>query len=198
MFLNKTQLKKLIKGSFNHEGLFVGRIYNGLVIAGGTWITWAGDGYIPNWVKAAVMEYTGELPGIGHAFKAKKNEPIQYEVADNTLYDLPSMAVKCCTAYTVTPVIVENKYGTEIRMLQRVSDREIRPLPEDAYRLIDLSELVDENAPIGPMSTDDHSMLVLWKNEFSAYACMMFYDTTGDVKDVMEAVRRVDFCGEGR
>ena len=50
MFLNKTKLKQLIKSSFRWEGLTVGRVYEGLVVAGGRWITWTEDGYIPNWL----------------------------------------------------------------------------------------------------------------------------------------------------
>ncbi len=81
MFLNKTQFKKWVKDAFKGGGLTVGRVYGGLVICGGTWTIWTEEGYVPNWVKATVMEYAGELPKAGYVFKAKKDNPVQYEIA---------------------------------------------------------------------------------------------------------------------
>ena len=178
MFLNKTKLKQLIKSSFRWEGLTVGRIYGGLVVAGGTWITWTEDGYIPNWLKAAVMEYTGELPKQGCVFKAKKDEPIQYEIADNDFYDLPEMKRKCRFAYTVTPVVIKDQHS----------------------QIIDLSELGDENAPSGPASVSESGGILLYKNEHSAYAFTPLDGVRDDVREIMDAVFAIDFSkiGEGR
>ena len=163
MFLNKTKLKQLIKSSFRWEGLTVGRIYGGLVVAGGTWITWTEDGYIPNWLKAAVMEYTGELPKQGCAFKAKKDEPIQYEIADNDFYDLPEMKRKCIFAYTVTPVVIKDQHY-QVRLLQQNTSGGILAVPETCCEIIDLSELGDENAPSGPASVSESGGILLYKN----------------------------------
>ena len=141
MFLNKTKVKQLIKSYFRWEELTVGRIYDGLVVAGGRWITWTEDGYIPNWIKAAVMEYTGELPKQGCVFKAKKDEPIQYEIAENSLYDLPEMKRKCRYAYIVTPVVIKDQHS-QVRLLQQNTSGSILAVPETCCEIIDLSELV--------------------------------------------------------
>lgn len=197
MFLNKTMLKKMIKSSFKWEGLVVGRIYGGLVVAGGTWITWTEDGYIPNWLKAAVMEYTGELPKQGCVFKAKKNEPIQYEIADNQLYDLPEMKKRCRYSFTVTPVVVRNQFSS-VRLFQQNSSKEMLAVPETFFEMIDLSELGEENAPTGPASVSASGEILLYKNEHSAYAFTPLCGTQDKVTKIMDTVSTIDFNEEGK
>lgn len=197
MFLNKTMLKKMIKSSFKWEGLVVGRIYDGLVVAGGTWVTWTEDGYIPNWLKAAVMEYKGELPKQGCVFKAKKDEPIQYEIADNQLYDLPEMKKRCRYSYTVTPVVVRNQYAS-VRLFQQNSSKEMLAVPETFFEMIDLSELGEENAPAGPASASASGGILLYKNEHSAYAFTPLCGTQDKTTKIMDTVSTIDFSEEGK
>ena len=197
MFLNKTMLKKLIKSSFKWEGLTVGRIYGGLVVAGGTWVIWTEDGYIPNWLKAAVMEYTGELPKRGCAFKAKKDEPIQYEIADNAWYDLPSMHQKAIYAYEVTPVVIKGKGERELRVLQQNgSSMQMLAVPENMYEVIDPRELGEENAPAGPASTLPAGGVLIYKNEHSAYAFSASDGMSDMAKRIIDSVGTIDF-GKG-
>ena len=197
MFLNKTMLKKMIKSSFKWEGLVVGRIYGGLVVAGGTWITWTEEGYIPNWLKAAVMEYTGELPKQGCVFKAKKNEPIQYEIADNQLYDLPEMKKRCRYSFTVTPVVVRDQFSS-VRLFQQNSSKGMLAVPETFFEMIDLSELGEENAPTGPASISASGEILFYKNEHSAYAFMPPCGTQDKVTKIMDTVSTIDFSEEGK
>lgn len=60
MFLNKTLIKKMVKRAFQKEGLITGQIYEGLVISNGNWVSWTRSGAAPNWLKAAIMEHTGD------------------------------------------------------------------------------------------------------------------------------------------
>lgn len=195
MFLNKTLLKKTIKHSFRWEGLTVGRICGGFVVAGGTWVTWTEDGYIPNWLKAAVMEFTGELPQQERVFRAKKDEPIQYEIADDTIYDLPSLFQRSRFAYAVTPVVVKGKFG-EIRILQQNSTLNPLGIQEKFYEMIDLSELGEENAPAGPSSMNAEGSIMIYKNEHSAYAFCPVDGTTDVVRKVMGQIGMIDFNEE--
>lgn len=197
MFLNKAMLKKQIKSSFKWEGLIVGRIYGGLVIAGGHWITWTEDGYIPNWLKAAVMEYTGELPKQEYAFKAKKDEPIQYEIADNDYYDLPGMYKRAVYAYKVTPVIIERGGYDALRVLQQSNTMKMLAIHEDKYKMIDLKELGDENPPSGPASISPNGGILVYKNEHSAYAFTSQTDVQGTEEKIMEHVKIINFSEEG-
>lgn len=195
MFLNKTLLKKFIKSSFKWEGLVVGRVYGGLVVAGATWVIWTEDGYIPNWLKAAVIEYTSELPQQECIFKAKKDEPIQYEIADNNYYNLPERARQCRFAYTVTPIVINSKYSS-IRIVQQNSTTNMFAVPEKYYEVIDLSELGEENAPVGPSSLDRNSPMMIYKNEHSAYAFMKVNDLHDITEKIMKCIDSINF-GEG-
>ncbi len=195
MFLNKTILKKFIKASFRKEGLVVGRIYGGLVVAGGTWSTWTEDGYVPNWLKAAVMEYTGELPDKERVFKAKKDEPIQYEIADNQFYNLPEAYRRCRTSYTVTPIVVKDRYYA-VRLLQQDAAKRMTAVQEIYHEIIDLSELEDENAPGRPVSLSENSSILIYKNEHSAYAFAVLDGMADIVREIAEHVDVIDFRGE--
>lgn len=195
MFLNKTLLKKMIKHSFQWEGLTVGRIYGGLVVAGGTWITWTKDGYVPNWLKAAVMEFTGELPQQECAFRAKKDEPLQYEIADNSLYDLPEVFLKSRFAFTVTPVVVTGKY-VETRILQQDRTMGTIGVNEEFCKVIDLRELEGENAPAGPSSTGAEGHMLIYKNEHSAYAFFPKDGANDVTRKVMERIGSINFSKE--
>lgn len=196
MFLNKTLLKKMIKHSFRREGLTVGRIYGGLVVAGGNWITWTEDGYVPNWLKAAVMEFTGELPQKECVFRAKKDEPLQYEIADNALYDLPALFRQSRVVYTVTPVVIKGKYS-EVRILKQNQTIKMIGINEGFYKAIDLSELGDENAPTGPSSISLDGGFLIYKNEFSAYAFMPLDGVNDITRMIMERIDTIDFSEEG-
>ena len=74
MFLNKTVFKKWIKEAYNSGILVVGRVFDGLVLAGSHWIVWADEEHVPNWVKAAVIEHVGHLPSEGTMIQYGKGE----------------------------------------------------------------------------------------------------------------------------
>lgn len=187
MFLNKTRLKKWVKDAYNRSGLIVGRVYGGLVVSGGTWITWTMDGYVPNWAKAAVMEYTGELPKPGCVFKAKKDEPIQYEIAENDLLNLPEVYQKAKVPFIVTPIVYDDKWN-EYRFVQNRDLSTIYAVSTYLYDVLDLRELGEESRPTGPVATSDSGDMLLWKNEQSALAIFKMNissDTVG-VMDILE------------
>lgn len=195
MFLNKTILKKLIKASFRKEGLVVGRICEGFVVAGGEWVTWTEDGYIPNWLKAVVMEYTGELPKQGCVFRAKKDEPIQYEISDNDFYNLPEMYRRCRYAYTVTPVVISDKYSS-IRLIQQDSTKRMLAVQEIYHEIIDLSELGSENAPGKPGTVGEIGYILIYKNEHSAYGFIPLDGMRDDVREIAEHIELINFSEE--
>lgn len=192
MFLNKTQFKKMIKTSFNSSGIRVGNVYDGLVLAGSHWITWTESGSIPNWVKAAIMEYTGELPAPGTMFKAKKKEPIQYEIPDQSYYNLPEYYLAARTPLIVTPVVIDNIYG-QYRLMQFVVSKKIILVPDQLFETIDLAELEDESAPVGPCTISEESDLLVWKNECSAFAFVKCRDFSGKEDEAVKLLQQIKF-----
>lgn len=165
MFLNKTQFKKWIKTAYNNRYLKIGMVYDGLVLSNGYWITWTDENYIPNWLKAAIMEYTGELPENGKLFRAAKGEPVQYEIEINEYFNLPRKFMECTVAFKETPVI----HGI-YRLLQCTHTQEIIGIPEDIYSILDYKELEEESRPSGPSAADVYGDILMWKNETSALA----------------------------
>lgn len=195
MFVNKTRFRKLVKEAFNSGyGLIVGKVYGGLVVCGGTWTTWTEEGYVPNWVKAAVMEHTGELPKEGHVFRAKKDEPIQYEIADNRYFDLPGTFMRAKNPFTVTPMVYDNKWK-HFRFLQNDATKEIIAVQSYLYELLDMKELGEENRPVGPSAETRSGGVLIWKNEHSAVAICKL-DISGDSLDVMELLAEYEFKKE--
>lgn len=194
MFLNKTRFKKLVKDAFNSGGLQVGQIYGGLVISGGYWITWTQDGYVPNWVKAALMEYTGEMPREGYLFKAKRDEPIQYEISENEMLNLPEMFMKAKVLFTETPIVYDEKWK-QYRFLQNSATQEIIAVNTYLYDVLDMKELGEENRPVGPSSLGNSGNMLIWKNEHSALA-MFKMDITDKNIAVMGLLSEHDFGKE--
>ena len=169
MFLNKTMFKRWIKDSFHHEGLVVGRIYGGLVLSGRNWVTWTEDGSVPNWLKAAIMEHVGELPGQGQVFKAKNDEVQQYEISENPFLNLPERYKEAKLPFVVTPIIYNTKWKN-FRLVQCRASGELIPIPAEFYDIIDIKEIGGDEYPVGPSSRNDDGDVLIWKNETSALA----------------------------
>ena len=169
MFLNKTMFKKWIKTAFRSNGLIVGRIYDGLVLQGGSWATWTQEGYVPNWLKAAIMEHTGELPEIGQVFRAKKDEVSQYEISENPCLNLPERYREAKVPFVVIPVIYGSKWRN-YRLFQCQQTGEVIPVYSEYYNIIDVRELEGEEWPIGPSAKDQKGNVLIWRNEVSALA----------------------------
>lgn len=164
MFLNKTKFKKMMKEAYNGGGLRVGRIYDGLVISSGTWISWTREGDIPNWLKAAVIELAGELPEEGDMFQVSFSDGMQYQIKDNPIYDLPGRFRESHFAFTDTKVTQEG-----IRFFQNKQNGNIIAVNEKFASLIDLKELQGENPPMGPVSAIGKGDSLIYKNEESAF-----------------------------
>lgn len=188
MFLNKTKFKKMMKEAYNGGGLKVGRIYDGLVISSGTWISWTREGDIPNWLKGAVMELTGELPEEGDLFQASYSDGIQYQIKENPIYDLPSRFRESHFAFTDTKVTREG-----IRFFQNKQDMGIIAVNEKFASLIDLKELQGENPPMGPVSDIGKGDFLIYKNEESAFCFGRLSVSNSQTMEVMNVLGSISF-----
>lgn len=169
MFLNKTMFKRWIKDSFHRGGLVVGKIYGGLVLSGHGWVAWTEEGSIPNWLKAAIMEHVGELPGQGQVFKAKNDEVQQYEISENPFLNLPERYKEAKFPFVVTPIIY-NTTWMDFRLVQCRASGELIPIPSACYDIIDIKEIGSDGYPMGPSSRDENGSVLIWKNDTSALA----------------------------
>lgn len=188
MFLNKTKFKKMMKEAYNRGGLKVGRIYDGLVLSSGTWISWTRDGDVPNWLKGAVMELTGELPEEGDLFQASCADGIQYQIKDNPIYDLPGRFRESHFTFTDTKVTREG-----IRFFQNKQDRGIIAVNEKFASLIDLKELQGENPPMGPVSAIGKGDSLIYKNEESAFCFGRLEPSSEQTVELMDMLEAIEF-----
>lgn len=205
MFLNKAIFKKWIKEAYSHGGLRVGRVFDGFVLAGSHWGVWADEDEMPNWVKAAVIEYAGKLPEEGKVFRVQKDELEQYLIADDYM-DLPSRFLEAKIPYTVTPIVYGGKYNA-YRLLQDKRTLRIITLPEELYSVIDFSNLgkndknpngAAENRPAGPVAASPSAGIVYWKNEQSALALCTALTGDGKANETISLLSEIDFGEEGK
>lgn len=188
MFLNRTKFKKMMKEAYNGGGLRVGRIYDGLVLSSSTWISWTREGDIPNWLKGAVMELTGELPEEGDLFQASYTDGIQYQVKENPIYNLPGRFRESHFAFTDTKVTREG-----IRFFQNKQNREIIAVNEKFASLIDLKELQGENPPMGPVSAIGKGDFLIYKNEESAFCFGRLESSNEQTVELMDLLEEIEF-----
>lgn len=191
MFVNKTKFKRMIKEAYNGSGLTVGMIYEGLVIWSGQWATWTKEGYVPNWVKAAVMEYTGELPERGNVFQAKKEHPLQYEISENKYFDLPTIFQKSKCPFNATPMIYDEGWK-QYRFLQNNRTKDIVAVNMALYDVLDMKELEQESHPYGPCAESDEGNVLLWRNENSVLAMRKSQITSENIP-AMDLLKQYDF-----
>lgn len=189
MFLNKTQLKKNIKNAVRNGGLVVGSVYDGLVLSSGYWIVWTEESCVQNWLKAAVVEYTGGLPDKEIIFKAMRNEPLQYEVAENPFYDLPSRFRESHYSFSDTNIIVDGN----LHLFQEKDTSNIICMPECFIEMFDFSELQGDNRPMGPVSANRQGDVLIWKNENAAYAVCRIATSKDKTLEILGKLREIKF-----
>lgn len=197
MFLNKTKFKRLVKEAWNADTLKVGCIYDGVVVCGGKWIVWVDGGYMPNWAKAILIEFIGEMPEYGTfwTYGKRYDKAPQRNLEINQYLDLPYLFRQAKVAYVVTPIVFWSRWF-QIRLIQHRESGEFIALDEDLYSLIDLSQMeADEAAPVGAAAMSKGSGALYWKNDVCAL-CLITMDGVDDcVKETMKKLEAVDFGG---
>ena len=167
MFLNITEFKKFLKLAYKGSGLIVGSIDEHLVLmnASGTWGIQITDGFIPNKLKAAMVELIGDLPEKGEVLNYQP-EGIQSEM-DLSQFDF-YVKWKQARDYAVqTPFILRYAH-TEYILLQIHSTMELRPINRVFTDLISIKDLdhAVESMPGRPCYLDS---VLYWKNDTMIY-----------------------------
>ena len=197
MFLHMPTWKKIIKQAFNAERLVVGNRDGFLFVKTDHTSVWFPDFEVPNKVKGAVMELTGELPDAGEIFQAGKNG-LQYEVPWLEHYNLKKMQEAMRKRYVVTPVLLGDKYQM-LHFLQQADDKTVIHTIDEAYlKLLDPAELDHvhgEGEIAGPYGAEGNEMFY-WKTDFCVLFICGISLYQGISRAVQEAIRTVDFEGD--
>ena len=150
MFIGTSVLKKHMKKAYDTGFLHIGNKEEGLYICTGHIAVWIDNEYIPNKVKALVMEFAGTMPDTDAVFKVSKAEPIpQYEL-DQEIFYLSNMWNRYKIPCTRTKVHLDLCGLHEV--FQNNGTKTLYIVPDTYLDLIDLGEIdYDyENLPTGP------------------------------------------------
>ena len=195
MFLHTPTFKKLLKASWKNGGITVGRLDSfSLFVVGDYWVTWFDYTSIPNRIRAAIIEYTGELPEVGEIFTAKVNEPNQHEMPFKSQYDVHKSWQQAKNPLIATPVVISSHYAN-LRLFQDSNGRLV-PVTTLYDDLIDYREREEgEGSIIGPSMPQncDKGGVLYWYSDLCILGIMSSYIENGNSLKAVEALSTVNF-----
>lgn len=179
MFLNITEFKKFLKTAYKGSGLIVGVLDGNLILTNSSriWGVQVDGDYIPNKLKAALVELIGDLPEEGEVLNYTQDAAqTEMDLGDFDFYD---MWMRAQDFAAKSPIVLKNDYGEYVLMQVR-STMEMRPLYRDFLDIIsakDLEHAVEE-MPVRPSFRNG---VLYWKNDTTIYwAC------TSKIQDAYE------------
>ena len=182
MFIKTTQFKRMLKEAYTGAGIEVYNTGDELRIGGGYWMITVKAGKINKENLAAIIEFTGNLPGTGEGFCAKKDESNQgsfklQEIQEGAFWD----------ELYISRINFQYGGGKGLRLLQN-SDKDIFLIREELLKLIDPSKVeLTEIPPSPPLLILEN--LVEWRNDTMALRTMT---TNPDVfKEVVSALEKI-------
>lgn len=87
MYFNASEMKKMLKESWETNMLILSRKDDRILIQGNRWILATDIDLIPNKIRASIVELTGELPAEGYTFRSGKGQTNQYEFEQTVFWD---------------------------------------------------------------------------------------------------------------
>lgn len=150
MFISTSVLKKHMKKAYDTGFLHIGNKEEGLLISTDRIAVWIDSEYIPNKVKALVMEFAGTMPDTDAVFKVSKAEPTPQYVLDQDYFYLRNMWNNYKTPCTRTKVHIDLCESHEV--FQNNKSMKLSIVRDDCLDIIDIGEIdYDyENLPTGP------------------------------------------------
>lgn len=197
MFIHMPTFKKLMKQAFSAGRLTVGNSNGGLFVECGTFIVWLETSTIPNKVKGAIMELTGELPSEEHVFKAGK-EGNQYELPWNYTWNVREGARKADKRYIVSPIVLDDSRYNAFRFLQQAGTSNVKAISEVFIGMIDHAEIDQENGEgsvQGPYSTE-RGDIFYWQTDLCVLAVCGSKLYRGLSRMVEATISEIDFEGD--
>lgn len=169
MFLDTSGFKKLIKEAWKYNHLILSRMDGSILVTNGVWCLVSDLEMIPNKIKGAIIELTGELPEEGESFQAGKDgnqyklsQTIPWEIM-RSLNDTADEAIKA----EQTRILIDEGYTISRILKYKNASFCIQKQFTD---LITCEELIEgkETPPQGPYITlgsgRDEARSVWWTN----------------------------------
>jgi len=190
MFLNISKFTSLVKKAYKTR-LTIGDIDNGLLIMAPRWGVWIRTEFVPNKIKAIVMELAGELPEYGEVFEISKANPDPQIVEGQSLRSVLEAAGKADESLTVTSLVL-NTLDRDVRLLQHKNSI-LTGIPEEQFQMIN-KYAIDydiEGEPTGPCCID-YGGLIYWYNSIGIVFMQSANIKVAD-RTILKALEQVDF-----
>ena len=196
MFIKVPIFKKLLKQAFAADRMKVKMDESGLTVDCGHFAVWFEREHIPNKIKSAIVELSGEIPEEGKAFLAQQSGN-QYEM-DSAVLDLQNLLRQTDKRYVQTPIVYSDDYDT-YRFLQMAGKPDNIKLVADIFiQLLDPHELdfsAAEGTIQGPYGTENGTMF-FWATDLCILAVGPIVPHRGIVKKTMLELADIDFEGD--
>lgn len=181
MFLNITEFKKFLKAAYKGSGLIVGILDGNLVLTNNAraWGVQIDGDYIPNKLKAALVELIGDLPEEGEVLNyTQDGAQTEMDLGSFDFYDV-WRGSRDYAAYT--PFMLKTDYG-EYSLLQIHSIMEVRPIHRSFLNIISAKDL-DHAVEEMPGRPSYRNRTLYWKNDTTIY-----WVETHALQDLVEEV----------
>lgn len=196
MFIKVPVFKKLLKRAFAANRMKVKMDESGLTVDCGHFAVWFEKEHIPNKIKSAIVELSGEIPEEGKAFLAQQSGN-QYEM-DSAVLDLQNLLRQTDKRYVQTPIVYSDNYDTYCFLQMAGKPDNIKLVADIFIQLLDPHELdhaAAEGAIQGPYSMET-GMLFFWATDLCILAVGAIMPHRGIVKKTITELADIDFEGD--
>lgn len=169
MFINSSQLKKLMKRDFKEVRLTIGNLDGGYSVLGSTWAVHIMHDGMPNIVKSLIIELAGILPAAEDIITISKENPNpQYEMdtgEGRSIHLLQRYRISGRPAFWTN--VYEERNEEMYGLIQSSLNGELCHVKKELLDLIDLEaiDLNQEELPGNPCYREDMSGGLIWHNE---------------------------------
>ena len=173
MFFKMSVFKKLIKSAYKRTGFYIGLDAEGTnyYIRTPRFTMWMDVDNISNQAKAAVIEFTGELPQPGFEFLCSEAQECNQYSFLGAEHDIRLLENNAKAGFCVTK-LCDVRAGARY-LYSKFDDVVVNSIliPESLLALIDPGAIDTDNRekpPIGPVAFDFNDDQVFWYNDTSA------------------------------
>lgn len=158
MFLKENAVKKLIKAAYNRNELLIANLQQDYIICGSRCVIRIDKNRLPNKIKGAIIELTGEFPVKGEKRSyGRDNEYFSEETSEEEWESRLNIG-QAVYAHTVTNSLYE-RCGALARIIQ-AEDGKKHALPESVVAAVKNTEDV-----YGPMGRDNWGKEIFWYDD---------------------------------
>lgn len=181
MFVKPAVLKKLMKRQYKTSGLVVANNGPTIYIGGDWWGIETLREFIPNQIKAAIIELTGEFPEEGEVFNATKDgNQMQMDVNNRVIVETDPDKMR------ITSILINSSNGKRMRILQD-EEKRIVLIDEEFISMVDNTMINAEEGETSAEGPFYKNNKINWENNVSRMAVGTIR-VSGDMEDMVRSM----------